>query len=84
MKYKIPDENAPGFIRREIKRQAFLEAQGSEKTAAMVEWLSEYIDDDDPEAAIINASEKEINDLIASITGMELPDPKDLGLTGDG
>lgn len=76
MKYNLPDENTPGFLRRDMKRRAFLAAAGEEKVDAMVDWLSEYIEDEDKEQAILDASEAEINELIAKITGVELPDPK--------
>lgn len=76
MKFNIPDENAPGWLRRQKKVQAFLEAKGSEKTDLMIEWLSEYILDDDPENVLLEASEAEINELMTAINDKAGADPK--------
>lgn len=75
MKYQIPDENAPGFLRRQKKVQAFLEAEGQDKTQRMIEWLSEYIIGEDKEGILLEASEAEINELMKAIN-KEVPDPK--------
>jgi hypothetical protein len=83
MKIRIPDENAPGFLRRERLRLEFLNAAGNSKVNAMVVWLSEYIEDDDKEKALENASEAEISELMDAITGIGA-DPKGSESTEDG
>lgn len=85
MKIKIPDENAPGFIRRLRKYEKYNSAEGVEKQEAMIDWLSEYIEDDNPEEVLINASQKEVMDLISAIGRQaEAPDPKGSETTEDG
>lgn len=83
MKYQIPDENAPGFIRRERLRLEFLNASGEDKIDKMLAWLSEYITDENKEEALENASEAEINELMRAIRGIGA-DPKDSESTDHG
>ncbi len=85
MKINIPDENAPGYIRRQKKLQAFLSAEEGEKTDRMVEWLADYIEADDPIEELLDASEAEINELMKKINARAAgADPKASGNSGDG
>jgi hypothetical protein len=83
MKIRIPDENAPGFLRREQLRVDYLNAEDKDKIRAMVAWLSEYIADEDPVQALENASEADILDLMQAIRQVGA-DPKGSENTEDG
>lgn len=78
MKYQLPDENTPGYLRRDKKRLAFYAARGEDSADALVDWLSEYVIAEDVAQAIMDASKAEIQELIDKLTGIELPDPKEL------
>ena len=97
MKIKQFDLNSAGFIKRERKRLAKIEAGqtffNSNKLEdqvnyfdALVEFLSEYVDASIDE--IEEFSLKELTELDAKvtemITGKETPDPKKSGSSGDG
>lgn len=84
MEIRIPDENAPGHIRRQRKLQAFLNAEGPEKTDLMLDWLADYVVADDPIEALLDASEVEINELMDKIKTAHEPDPKASENSDDG
>lgn len=66
--------DAPGYLRRERKRQEYINADDKEKVFAFIEWLAEYVEGGI--SAIEEASEAEVNELIQSFTAAEEPDPK--------
>lgn len=84
MKY-IVDKNTPGFFKRDKKRKAFLRAdEGEQKDELMLEWLADYVDGGIE--AIMNASENDIDKLLAYIKGEEeeSADPKASANSEDG
>jgi hypothetical protein len=85
MKFNIPDENAPGFFRRQKKLQAFLNEP--KNTDLMIDWLADFVVADNREQAIemlLDASEKEIDELNEAIAAASGPDPKASANSGDG
>lgn len=74
MEYKKIDKNTPGFLWREKKRQEYLSAPENEKAVRMIEWLAVFVEGGPEE--VENASEAELNALIAHINEMATTDPK--------
>ena len=84
MKIQIPDAKAPGFLKRQRNVQKYIGAKGVEQTDAFLDWLEDYIADDNPREVLLNASKDEIDTLIAAIEEAGQPDPKASENSGDG
>ena len=82
--YKIPDEKAPGFLRRERMRRKYLEltkAGGAGQIDAMLDWLVLYVtkpaDPDKAREALEDISQEVFDKLVSDISGVTgEPDPK--------
>lgn len=96
-KFEILDENAPGYLKRERKRLEFLEVSAHidsdsecliKSQDAMIEWLLDYItvpeDRNEAREALMNASQKEYDQLRKAISKQGKPSPKAQENSGGG
>ena len=75
--FQPPDENTPGFLRRQREALKFMQLLKGDPTVeavdGMVDFLVEFVtepaDKDEAKDALWDASEKQFNELLGSVLG---------------
>ena len=79
IKWKLPDNNEPGFLRRKRDLTALLDAPPSPSNMdKMLYFLLPFVDADNPKEVLLDASKAEYGEAIIHLLGYgsSVPDPK--------
>lgn len=82
--FNLPDENTPGFLRRQRKALEFRELLGKDPTPEVIDSLADYLkafvvkpeDDKAKIEALLDASKAQFNQLLNALAGIEKEDGK--------
>ena len=70
IKWKLPTAETPGFLRRRRELGELLDADATpENTVRLIKYLAQFVEGDDPETILENATQREYGVAILHILG---------------